>query len=72
MPPRTASISPRPRTRTVPAQNIAAAQAPTDEQIRMRAYEIYVSRGGAPGNATADWLQAEQELRGRLTLLGKT
>lgn len=72
MPPRTAPINPRPRTRTMPAQNIPVTHTPTDEQIRMRAYEIYVARGGAPGNATADWLQAEHELRSRLTLLGKS
>lgn len=34
---------------------------PTHEQISQRAYEIYVSRG-TPGDAVADWLQAEREL----------
>lgn len=38
---------------------------PTDSEIRMRAYEIYLSRNGAPGNAEVDWLQAEMELRTR-------
>jgi len=37
---------------------------PTPEQIRRRAYEIYMARRGAPGNPEADWLQAERELRG--------
>ncbi|GIK15873.1 MAG: glycosyl transferase family 1 [Planctomycetota bacterium] len=36
--------------------------APTVEQIRRRAYGIYLARGGAPGNPVADWLQAEREL----------
>lgn len=36
---------------------------PTTEQIRQRAYEIYLSRGGAPGDEFQDWLQAESELR---------
>jgi hypothetical protein len=36
---------------------------PTHEQIRQRAYEIYVSRGGGPGDERQDWLQAERELR---------
>ena len=36
---------------------------PTIEKIRLRAYEIYVSRGGAPGDELQDWLKAEQELR---------
>lgn len=35
---------------------------PTTEQIRNRAYEIYVSRGDAPGDELQDWLLAEHEL----------
>jgi hypothetical protein len=35
---------------------------PTAEQIRNRAYEIYVSRGDAPGDELQDWLLAEREL----------
>lgn len=38
---------------------------PTTEQIRQRAYEIYVSRGGAPGDEVQDWLQAERELHSK-------
>jgi hypothetical protein len=34
----------------------------TQEQIRQRAYEIYVARGGRSGSALNDWLQAEREL----------
>ena len=37
---------------------------PTDEQIRERAYEIYLQRGSAPGQDVDDWLAAEQELTG--------
>jgi len=33
-----------------------------DEDIRKRAYEIYLARGGAPGRELDDWLQAEQEI----------
>ncbi len=35
---------------------------PSEEQIRARAFEIYVERGGDPGHALDDWLQAEFEL----------
>jgi hypothetical protein len=28
----------------------------------LRAYEIYLERGGAPGNALEDWTRAEREL----------
>ncbi len=38
---------------------------PTEDEIRQRAHEIYLSRNGAPGNAEVDWLQAEIELRTR-------
>jgi DUF2934 family protein len=37
----------------------------TDEEIRQRAYEIYLARGAAPGTEVDDWLQAEHELRSR-------
>lgn len=42
-----------------------AESGPTEDEIRQRAHEIYLSRGGAPGNAEVDWLQAEIELRAR-------
>jgi hypothetical protein len=31
------------------------------EQIRLRAYELYRERGGRVGDDLADWLQAERE-----------
>lgn len=33
-------------------------------EIERRAYEIYLSRNGAPGDPLADWVQAERELQG--------
>jgi hypothetical protein len=32
-----------------------------DEEIRRRAYEIYLGRGEQPGRELDDWLQAERE-----------
>ncbi len=32
-----------------------------DEDIRRRAYEIYLERGEEPGRDLDDWLQAERE-----------
>lgn len=32
--------------------------------MRLRAYEIFVARGGEPGREVEDWMQAERELRG--------
>jgi len=36
--------------------------APNHDEIRLRAYEIYLERVGLPGNDLDDWLQAEREL----------
>ncbi len=36
---------------------------PTHEEIALRAYHIYLKRGGAPGNELEDWTRAERELR---------
>ena len=40
----------------------AAKITPTHEEIALRAYEIYLERGGAPGDALEDWTRAEREL----------
>ena len=42
--------------------NPSAADSPRLEEIRIRAYEIYMERGGQPGFDLDDWLQAEREL----------
>jgi hypothetical protein len=36
------------------------------EQIRIRAYEIYIARDGQPGDDLGDWLQAEREVESKL------
>ncbi len=36
-----------------------------DEQIRLRAYELYVQRGGNGGSPLQDWLKAKEEICGR-------
>jgi Protein of unknown function (DUF2934) len=36
---------------------------PTSDEIRMRAFQIYLDRGTAQGSDLDDWLQAERELR---------
>jgi hypothetical protein len=38
---------------------------PSEEDIRMRAYQRYVDRGSADGMHFEDWLEAERELRDR-------
>jgi Protein of unknown function (DUF2934) len=37
-------------------------QSTREQEIRIRAYEIYLQRGGQPGQELDDWLQAEREL----------
>ena len=35
----------------------------TENDLRRRAYEIYIKRGLNQGNEIEDWLQAERELK---------
>lgn len=44
-----------PQRTTEPKQDL-------EEQIRLRAYELYEQRGGEHGHDFDDWLQAELEL----------
>lgn len=52
-----------------PSQAAVATSATTlpvtvsHEKIALRAYELFLARGGAHGHAAEDWLQAERELR---------
>jgi hypothetical protein len=33
------------------------------DEIRVRANEIYLKRGNAPGDELSDWLQAERDIK---------
>lgn len=46
----------------LPTFDLSVTEPPSREQIRERAYFIYLARNGAPGDAQADWLQAEHDL----------
>ena len=37
-------------------------QSTREQEIRNRAYEIYLQRGAQPGYEVEDWLQAEREI----------
>jgi hypothetical protein len=41
-------------------------QHPSQEEIRRRAFEIHIERGGIHGCDLDDWMQAEKELREKL------
>ena len=45
------------------AEDPSANHAPRHEEIRRRAYEIYLERNGSPGDELDDWLRAERELQ---------
>jgi hypothetical protein len=38
--------------------------SPSEDDIRKRAYELYVARGGESGHDLDDWLRAECEVSG--------
>jgi hypothetical protein len=42
----------------------SVGNAARDEDVRRRAYEIYLERGEQPGREIDDWLEAERELEG--------
>lgn len=52
--------SPSPATQ----KSLAANGHPTQEQIALRAYQLFLERDGTPGNELQDWLQAENQLAG--------
>jgi hypothetical protein len=55
------------RVQQAPGDAIAARSVdhPTNEEIRARAYEMYLERGGHHGLDFDDWVRAERELKRR-------
>lgn len=53
--------SPRPAAGRGGSQ-ASGRKSPLTEEIERRAYDIYLSRGGADGNDVDDWLQAERQV----------
>jgi hypothetical protein len=67
--PTSTTVPPRPddevsASASVPGDPIPA---PATDLIAARAYQIFVQRGGEPGNPADDWRRAEAELRADLT-----
>ena len=57
------SIMSRPIEKSSPGSEPPMAEGhPPREEIELRAYQIYIERGGAHGEEMEDWLQAEREL----------
>jgi Protein of unknown function (DUF2934) len=59
-------VKTEPRKKVVPI-NRAPVNLPInlEDEIRRRAYELYLQRGTAPGSEAEDWLTAEREVRQR-------
>jgi hypothetical protein len=47
------------------SSSMSMSSEPSEEDIRMRAYQRYLERGGGHGMAFEDWLEAERELKPR-------
>jgi Protein of unknown function (DUF2934) len=45
---------------------VSPMQHPRDEEVRRRAFQIHVERGGIRGYDLDDWLEAEKELTQKL------
>jgi hypothetical protein len=43
----------------------ATKKIPSQAEIEFLAYQIFLERGGEPGNDLADWLAAEEQLKTR-------
>ena len=50
------------QTGTVVEESERVLPSTREQEIRIRAYEIHLQRGGQPGYELDDWLQAEREL----------
>ena len=46
-----------------PLDSGIASSGPKEDEIRRRAYQRYLERGGGHGQDFDDWLEAERELR---------
>jgi len=55
--------SPNPGRSTADERSGSMSSAPSEDDIRMRAYHRYLERGGGDGMDFADWLEAERELK---------
>src|SRR4029077_6083494 len=54
-----------PEAEAVENRSTSMASSPSEDDIRMRAYQRYLERGGGHGMDFEDWLEAERELKRR-------
>ena len=58
--------APEVKAATPAVQPHAVRREPTVAEIRARAYQRFLSRGGAPGRMIEAWVAAERELKAEL------
>jgi hypothetical protein len=56
---------PRSDPQPMSTEAFSTESEPAEEDIRSRAYQMYIERGGGHGADFEDWVRAEQELRRR-------
>ena len=61
-PKRIGSAEPQAASAQAETGEASVGNAALEEEVRRRAYEIYLERGEHPGRDFDDWLQAEREL----------
>jgi len=59
--------------KTTPAASTAKSKKPASlddyiDEVKKRAYEIFIGRGGHPGAEISDWAQAEKEIKAKYGL----
>ena len=62
------AVMPAPKTIDVQkkSSSVNLSAVNLEEQIRVRAYQLYEERGYTPGHEAEDWLVAEREVLGRV------
>ena len=63
--PRNSSVTPINRKPEVKEMRKPSGNGDLEEEIRVRAYELFQERGGEHGHDHEDWVQAETEVRAR-------
>jgi hypothetical protein len=62
-------IGPQVPSTRAEAEGLLSEDSTRIEEIRHRAYELYLERGQEPGRELDDWLQAEREINGLVPVL---
>jgi hypothetical protein len=65
------STEPQPVSIHPETGGVSVVNPSREEEVRLRAYEIYLERGQQPGHELDDWLLAESELENRVLRLAQ-